>query len=101
MVQQITKFYQMSSIWVPYIIFRNTDNDDAVDIQSTRTVVSVKKQGNFIRSGLDIADEVVTNRYFNYSLKTFLAAKPSSTLMHFCISEPEQTLCQAQAQVNK
>ena len=49
----------MSSIWVPYIIFRNTDNDDAVDIQSTRTVVSIKRQGNFFRSGLDIADEVV------------------------------------------
>ena len=51
--------YQMSSIWIPYLIFRNTDNDEAVDIQNTRTVVSIKKQGNFIRSGLDIADEVV------------------------------------------
>ena len=49
----------MDSIWVPYIIFRNTDNDEAVDIRSTRTVVSIKKQGYFIRSGLDIADEVV------------------------------------------
>ena len=78
----------MDSIWVPYIIFRNTDNDEAVDIRSTRTVVSIKKQGNFIRSGLDIADEVFTNRYLNHSLKTFLAAKPSSTIMHFCISEP-------------
>ena len=49
----------MSSIWIPYIIFRNTDNDDAVNIQETRTIVSIKKQGNFIRSGFDIADEVV------------------------------------------
>ena len=52
-------FYQMSSIWIPYLIFRNTDNDEAVDIQNTRTVVSIKKQGNCTRSGLDIADEVV------------------------------------------
>ena len=52
----------MDSIWVPYIIFRNTDNDQAVDIQTTRTVVSVKKQGNFVRSGVDIVDEVVKNR---------------------------------------
>ena len=51
--------YQMDSIWVPYIIFRNTDNDEAVEIRSTRTVVSVKRQGNFSRSGLDVADEVV------------------------------------------
>ena len=61
----------MGSIWVPYIIFRNTDNDEAVDIRSTRTVVSVKKQGNFVRSGVDIVDEVVTNRYLNHSLKPF------------------------------
>ena len=65
----------MDSIWVPYIIFRNTDNDEAVEIRSTRTVVSVKKQGNFVRSGVHIVDEVVTNRYLNHSLKTFLAAK--------------------------
>ena len=51
-------YYQMSSIWIPYIIFRNTDNDDAVDIESTRAVVSIKKQGDFVRSGLDVANEV-------------------------------------------
>ena len=49
----------MSSIWIPYIIFRNTDKDDAVDIKSTRAVVSIKRQGDFVRSGLDVADEVV------------------------------------------
>ena len=49
----------MSSIWIPYIIFRNTDRDDAVDIKNTRAVVSIKRQGNFVRSGLDVADEVV------------------------------------------
>ena len=65
----------MDSIWVPYIIFRNTDNDEAVDIRSTRTVVSVKKQGIFVRSGVDIVDEVLANRYLNHSIKTFLAVK--------------------------
>ena len=49
----------MSSIWIPYIIFRNTDKDEAVDIEKTRAVVSIKRQGNFERSGLDVADEVV------------------------------------------
>ena len=49
----------MNSIWIPYIIFRNTDNDDAVDIQSARAVVSIKRQGNFVRSGPEIAEEVI------------------------------------------
>ena len=49
----------MSSIWIPYIIFPNTDKDDAVDIENIRTVVSIKRQGTFVRSGLDVADEVI------------------------------------------
>ena len=49
----------MNSIWIPYIIFRNTDNDDAVDIQSSRAVVSINRQGNFVRSGPEIAEEVI------------------------------------------
>lgn len=49
----------MNSIWIPYIIFRNTDNDDAVDIQSSRAVVTINRQGNFVRSGPEIAEEVI------------------------------------------
>ena len=60
----------MSSIWIPYIIFRNTDKDDAVDIENTRAVVSIKRQGNFVRSGLDVADEVV-----QFTLKPLLYCK--------------------------
>ncbi len=48
----------MSSIWIPYIIFRNTDHDDAVDIENKRATVSIKRQGNFVRSGPEIAEEV-------------------------------------------
>ena len=50
----------MSSLWIPYIIFRNTDNDEAVDIDATRTVVSIKRQGSFVRSGPEFADEVIS-----------------------------------------
>ena len=50
----------MSSIWIPYIIFRNTDNDDAVDIENKRAVVSIKRQGDFVRSGPEIAEEVIS-----------------------------------------
>ena len=51
-------------IWVPYIIFQNTDDDEAVKVDAItedgniRTKVSVKREQNFIRSGLDVADEV-------------------------------------------
>ena len=51
-------------IWVPYIIFQNTDDDEAVKVDAMtedgniRTKVSVKREQNFIRSGLDVADEV-------------------------------------------
>ena len=49
-------------IWIPYIIFKNTDDDDAVKVdyltEDIRTKVSVKRQNNFTRSGPEIADEV-------------------------------------------
>ena len=48
----------MSLLWIPYIIFRNTDSDEAVAVDSTRTVISITRQGNFVRSGPEIADEV-------------------------------------------
>ena len=53
-------FPQVSSLWIPFIIFRNTDNDEAVDVVATRTDVSIIRQGDFIRSGLEIVDEVVS-----------------------------------------
>ena len=48
----------MSLLWIPYIIFRNTDSDEAVAVDSTRTVISITRQGDFVRSGPEIADEV-------------------------------------------
>ena len=37
---------------------RNTDNNEAVDLTSTRTDVTITRQGPFVRSGPEIADEV-------------------------------------------
>ena len=51
-------YSQVNSLWIPYIIFSNTDNDDAVKIDSTETDVSITRQGNFTRSGPEIVDEV-------------------------------------------
>ena len=53
-------------IWIPYIIFQNTDDDEAVTVDDSaedgkiRTKVSVKRQQQvFTRSGPEVADEVV------------------------------------------
>ena len=52
-------------IWIPYIIFQNTDDDEAVKVDAQtedgtmRTKVSIKRENNFTRSGPQIADEVV------------------------------------------
>ena len=66
-------------IWVPYIIFQNTDDDEAVKVDAMtedgniRTKVSVKREQNFIRSGLDVADEVesISKRYIIVSDNKF------------------------------
>ena len=46
-------------LWIPYIIFENTDNDEAVTVDGdTRTLMSVTRQGGFTRSGPEVTDEV-------------------------------------------
>ena len=50
---------KVESLWIPYIIFKNTDTDEAVMVdESIRTLVSVTRQGSFVRSGPEVADEV-------------------------------------------
>ena len=50
---------KVGKLWIPYIIFRNTDSDEAVTVTGdTRTLVSIAREGGFVRSGLEIADEV-------------------------------------------
>ena len=49
---------KVESIWIPYIIFKNTDTDEAVTLE-TPTLVSVTRQGNFTRSGAEVPDEVI------------------------------------------
>merc|ERR1711892_516799 len=47
---------ELEALWIPYIIFDNTDNEDAVTIYDTRSMVSVKREGSFIRSAPEITD---------------------------------------------
>ena len=48
---------EAASIWIPYIIFRNTDNDEAITTD-TKTSISITRGGQFTRSGAEVADEV-------------------------------------------
>ena len=47
-------------LWIPYIIFKNTDSDEAVTLDGElRTLVAVTREGGFVRSGPEVADEVL------------------------------------------
>ena len=51
--------FQVNSLWIPYVIFRNTDGDEAVKVDDDQmTLVAVTRQGHFVRSGPEVADEV-------------------------------------------
>ena len=61
MVQKIQHLpiFQVNSLWIPYVIFRNTDGDEAVKVDDDQmTLVAVTRQGDFVRSGPEVADEV-------------------------------------------
>lgn len=49
---------EIGSIWIPYIIFENTDNDEAITIEDVRSTISVTREGSFVRSGSEISDEI-------------------------------------------
>ena len=44
-------------MWIPHIIFKNTDTNEAITLE-TKTKVSVTKEGNFTKSGSEVTDEV-------------------------------------------
>ena len=49
---------ELSSLWIPYIIFKNTDNNEAVKLDGVRSSVFIIRESDFQRSGLEIADEI-------------------------------------------
>ena len=54
---------KVTQLWIPYIIFKNTDDDEAVKVDSDNsdimTDISVTREGSFTRSGPDVVDEVI------------------------------------------
>ena len=50
---------EINSIWIPYVIYKNTDNNEAVTISdAVKTTIYATREGNFIRSGMEIVDEI-------------------------------------------
>jgi hypothetical protein len=50
----------IGQLWLPYVVYDNTDMKEAVQLQEgvVDTTMTVTKQGNFTRSGLDVLDEI-------------------------------------------
>ena len=49
----------ISSIWLPYVIYDNTDMKEAVQLEDgLRTTLVISREGPFVRSGLEEVDEI-------------------------------------------
>ena len=48
---------ELAMLWIPYIIFENTDNNEAVSINGVKSEISVSREGSFTRSTSDVVDE--------------------------------------------
>ena len=50
---------EISHLWLPYVIYDNTDMKEVVQLEEgTKTTVTVSRQGDFTRSGVEVADEI-------------------------------------------
>ena len=52
------KQYEIEKLWTPYVIYKNTENNDATTTQDIFTSVTVTREGNFTRSPPSSIDEV-------------------------------------------
>ena len=48
----------MQKLWIPYIIFQNTDDNEAVVLDGVRSTVFINRESGFQRSGIEFADEI-------------------------------------------
>ena len=53
---------EMNSIWTPYVIYTNTDNNEATKVnhkfKDIKTSMAVTKEGHFERSSISVVDEI-------------------------------------------
>ena len=45
-------------LWIPYIIFQNTDDNEAVVLDGVRSTVFINRESGFQRSGIEFVDEI-------------------------------------------
>ena len=60
---------ELRSLWIPYIIFKNTDNNEAVELNGVRSTVFINREGGFQRSGIEVSDEIfsgASNKLTNF-----------------------------------
>jgi hypothetical protein len=89
---------EIRSLWIHYIIFKNTDDNEAVELDGVRSWVFISRDSEFQRSGIEFADEIeifpgASNKLTigqTYSKKfhcTYLLHYfPFDTQVHFLIS---------------
>ena len=71
-------------LWVPYIIFKNTDSDEAVTVDGDiRTIVAVTREGEFVRSGPEVVDEVLYREFSRQNLDTRMPRESTLNVMNF------------------
>ena len=71
-------------LWVPYIIFKNTDSDEAVTVSGDiRTIVAITREGEFVRSGPEVVDEVLYREFSRQNLDTRMPRKSKLNVMNF------------------
>ena len=74
----------MSMLWVPYIIFKNTDSNEAVTVGGDiRTIVAVTREGDFVRSGPEVVDEVLYREFSRQNLDTRMPRESKLNVMNF------------------
>ena len=47
---------EAASLWVPNLIYRNNKEND--DTRSEKSRLKISREGNFLRSGMDVIDEI-------------------------------------------
>ena len=50
---------EIENMWLPFVIYDNTDQKEAVRLmEGVKTTVTVSREGGFVRSGLEVVDEI-------------------------------------------
>ena len=67
---------EMNSLWTPFVIYTNTDNNDATKVnhkfREMKTTMAVMREGNFTKSSIETVDEIEIFKVVNIFLHFFI-----------------------------